>query len=311
MDSKLIFLHAITPLHAGTGQGFEGIDLPIARERATGLPLLPGSTVKGCLKDHQRQAKAPNVEKVFGPYKVDEGKENLYAGAISVSDGQMALFPVRSLAHSFLWLTCPFVLQRLRRACGEAGVKPPDEFKFLRDGKQTDSLGDQEIAVHDSAAVLLKDQLRSVVLEEFNLTVVAEAQPVVDKIATWFSAKLFPGQGDLFVKRFAVVNDANFFHLTRQATEVRAHVAIDHGTGTVVSGALWYQESLPAETVLVSFIQAAGERRAVDDPGAKLNAQEVLKDALPAAAADGRLPLIQFGGKSGTGLGWTRVVPVA
>ena len=35
MDAKLLFVHALSPLHAGTGQGVGVVDLPIAREKAT------------------------------------------------------------------------------------------------------------------------------------------------------------------------------------------------------------------------------------------------------------------------------------
>ncbi len=51
MQARLLFTHALSPLHAGTGQGVGVIDLPIAREKATGLPFLPGSSVKGTLRD--------------------------------------------------------------------------------------------------------------------------------------------------------------------------------------------------------------------------------------------------------------------
>ena len=49
-ESRLTFIHALSPLHAGTGQGVGVIDLPIAREKATNLPFLPGSTLKGCCR---------------------------------------------------------------------------------------------------------------------------------------------------------------------------------------------------------------------------------------------------------------------
>ena len=51
MKSRLVFVHAISPLHAGTGQGVGVIDLPVAREKATGLPYFPGSSLKGVLRD--------------------------------------------------------------------------------------------------------------------------------------------------------------------------------------------------------------------------------------------------------------------
>ena len=51
MAVKLMWVHALSALHAGTGQGVGTIDLPIARERATNLPVVPGSSIKGCLRD--------------------------------------------------------------------------------------------------------------------------------------------------------------------------------------------------------------------------------------------------------------------
>ena len=53
-EAMLMFVHALTSLHAGTGQGVGVIDLPIARERATDLPLVPGSSLKGCLREKYR-----------------------------------------------------------------------------------------------------------------------------------------------------------------------------------------------------------------------------------------------------------------
>ena len=50
----LSFVHALSPLHAGTGQGAGILDLPIAREKATGLPFLPGSSLKGTLEHAAR-----------------------------------------------------------------------------------------------------------------------------------------------------------------------------------------------------------------------------------------------------------------
>jgi hypothetical protein len=55
-----------------------------------------------------------------------------------------------------------------------------------------------------------------------------------------------------FNKRFAILDDKSFHHLARFGTEVNAHVKIDQSKGTVETGGLWYQESLPAETVLVA-----------------------------------------------------------
>lgn len=44
-------LQAVSPLHAGTGRSADIIDLPIARMRSTGIPFVPGSSLKGVLRD--------------------------------------------------------------------------------------------------------------------------------------------------------------------------------------------------------------------------------------------------------------------
>src|SRR5438309_535349 len=55
----LLFLHAQTGLHPGSGTALGTVDLPIQRERHTQWPVIPGSTLKGILRDACRdQAKA-------------------------------------------------------------------------------------------------------------------------------------------------------------------------------------------------------------------------------------------------------------
>ncbi|HCW51693.1 MAG TPA: hypothetical protein DGR79_06470, partial [Clostridiales bacterium] len=48
--SRVFWIHALTPLHVGAGQGVGFIDLPVMREKATGWPIVPGSTVKGVMR---------------------------------------------------------------------------------------------------------------------------------------------------------------------------------------------------------------------------------------------------------------------
>lgn len=39
MKTKPFLLHALSPLHVGTGHSADIIDLPIAKMKATGIPL--------------------------------------------------------------------------------------------------------------------------------------------------------------------------------------------------------------------------------------------------------------------------------
>jgi CRISPR-associated protein Cmr4 len=55
-----------------------------------------------------------------------------YASCLSVVDGKLLLFPVRSDQGPYLWLTCPLVLSRFNRDCKalqprmDAALAPPD-----------------------------------------------------------------------------------------------------------------------------------------------------------------------------------------
>lgn len=52
---RAFLLHALSPLHAGTGHSADVIDLPIARMKATGIPIAPSSSIEGKLRDARRR----------------------------------------------------------------------------------------------------------------------------------------------------------------------------------------------------------------------------------------------------------------
>lgn len=112
MQAKLYFVHALTPLHAGTGQGVGVIDLPIAREKATGIPYLPGSSVKGVLRDASKSSDSAATIAVFGP---ETENASAHAGALQVADARLLLLPVRSLRGTYAWVTSPLLLRRFQR----------------------------------------------------------------------------------------------------------------------------------------------------------------------------------------------------
>lgn len=113
METKLLFVHALSPLHAGTGQGVDVIDLPIAREKATGIPFLPGTTLKGVFRDG---CENDDIRKrVFGPDTSGDPSE--HAGSVTFTDARLLLMPIRSLRGVFAWATSPLLLRR-RPRCG-------------------------------------------------------------------------------------------------------------------------------------------------------------------------------------------------
>jgi CRISPR-associated protein Cmr4 len=288
MTASLVLLHAYTPLHSGAGQGVESIDLPITRERATGLPVVPGSSIKGCLRD---TIPLTDEEKaaVFGP---ETRNADAHAGALRVGDARLTLLPVRSLTATFVWAACPFVLKRLKRDADACGIETP-EVKPVAKLNARITAGTGTVKFLEE-----KQEVQKLVLEELDLKV-EESGGNAKEWADWFCTHLFRDEWKVEVeKRFAIVDDDSFTFLAEFGTEVNAHIRIDDKTGTVEDGALWYQEALPAETVLTSIMHADASKSAL-----KLSSAKVMDKA----KFDG---VMQIGGKANTGMGVVRLVVV-
>ena len=281
MHAKLFHLHALSALHCGTGQSADVVDLPIARARATKLPIVPGSSLRGVLR--QQVADDNDAAALFGPLSI-RSDEGAFAGALSIGDAQLLLLPVRCLSGIVSYVTCPFILRRYARDRRRAGMSPP----AVPNGPDKDTA-----RVTQDSVNCLTDKL---VLEDLDLT--ARRDPALSAWASPIAQVVHPGDTDAqqdVVERFAVVPDDVMSFLADTATEVRARIRIDPDTGTVSKGALWYEEHLPAETVLWGvFALSASNRR--DDT----RAGDDLARALP------RPDTLQLGGNAGVGSGMVR-----
>lgn len=289
MNARLLFVHALSPLHAGTGQGVGVIDLPIAREKATELPILPGSSLKGPLRDNCTD-EAQRI-KVFGP---DTQNASDHAGSVQFADGRLLLLPIRSVMGTFAWVTSPYILLRFRRDARDAGASDvPTELP--RPAAATSCVvADQGCGLYDMEAAQA-----AVVLEDLDL------KPVPDKGATawagWLGNRLFPdGDQDheawrtALHSRFCVVHDDVLQYLLGTATEITARVRLLDGTKTVTKGGLWYEEALPAESILAGLVVATPVRATPED------VFRLLEDLTGKT--------IQFGGKATVGRGLCRVL---
>ena len=278
MKSTTYHLHAISGLHVGTGQGIGVIDMPIARERASNLPLVPGSGIKGVLRDECRpeNKKDPDYLALFGPEAGDNASE--FAGALAVSDARLLCLPIRSWKGTFAWVTCPMILRRYQRdSSNDITIPEPQENQ----------------AVHTTGTVLKEGE--NIYLEDLDIT----SSPGADDWAKAIASRIFTTNEewqDQLKQRFLIVHDDIFDFLSETATEIRARIRIEEKTRTVQQGALWYEEYLPAETILWGVL-------AVDDSrnkDSKKTADDLL-NLLP--KADTR---IQIGGNATIGAGQVR-----
>jgi CRISPR-associated protein Cmr4 len=284
MGNALLVLHALTPVHTGTGQAVDVVDLPVAREKVTGWPVIPASSIKGVLRD-ACCSKDPRHGKAFGgpdPGDAPEGGSTRhFAGNLLFSDGRLLCFPVRSFAGVFAWTTCPSALERLARDCRAARLEDPPRLAGPKDLSS--------VLVTESTR--LRDSGDRVILEEFDLKV---ADPRVDELAKDIASRVFEDENwrESFVSRFAVLHDDLFTTLTETATEVVARVALMDETKTVRPGALWYEEAVPAESIFVCPLIDAGRNG----------------DDLVGWLADQTILPVQIGGNATVGRGLMRLV---
>ncbi|MFZ2406739.1 MAG: type III-B CRISPR module RAMP protein Cmr4, partial [Methylobacter sp.] len=128
MDPKLYHLHALSALHCGTGQSTGAVDLPIARARATNLPIVPGSSLRSVLREEfagENGGKNGGMEKtLFGPRTVNGG-DDAHAGALALGDAHLLLLPIRALAGIVAYATCPFILKRYKQDIDRSGSTAP------------------------------------------------------------------------------------------------------------------------------------------------------------------------------------------
>ncbi len=276
--AALLFLHAETPLHPGTGSALGAIDLPIARERHTGWPLIPGSSMKGVLRDRCLDKLANGNEKdtqlwaAFGP---DTENASLHAGALSITDMRLLAFPVRSLRGLFAWATCPAALDRLVRDARMAGQKDIerlakavlDKCKVTADRVAFVSAGDLLTTAQSTG------EDSNMVLEEFDYK--AGASPELKNLGE--ALDLLFGDGTRLATHLALVSDNVFTHYTRFATEVMARIGLDSKTKTVKKGALFYEEFLPASSILYSVVISGGTQASTDGSAPLAYLASVLK----------------------------------
>ncbi len=305
-SNALLTLIAETSLHAGAGSSIDSIDLPIMREGHTGYPCVFSSAVKGALRcktetegKHDFLSRDDMVKIIFGPKPKDDKSENPseHAGALNVGDARLLLFPMRSLTGQFKLVTSPYLLKRLKRDAERLGLTQTIAFDIPEFSK------DEKEANQSAFALNAQPQLY---LEEYRFT--AKSHGTLEKIVKSLNSLLGNEFEETLRQQLVIVSDDIFSHFATYATPVAAHIAIQSDTKTVKDGALWYEETLPPETVLYVALNA-NRSRWIDASRKELDltSKPVLECITKNLFNNTQPSYLQLGGNETVGMGWCRV----
>jgi len=227
-------LQILTPLHLGEGTQIGAVDLPIARERHTDWPFVPGSSLKGALRAHARRMghSAEDIRRVFG---ADPG-ETLFRGAMIVADAVLLAMPARTFTNTFALLASPLSLGRFaRQVAGAPEIPAP--------------LTAERVIVGN--ALNLKVPGKELAIIE-DLCFIQEASDWVDDWARFLREGWVGDEAPL--DHLAVVHDDVFAHAARAWLPVRTRNAIDAATGVVDKNKLFSVEYVAPETLFWTVV---------------------------------------------------------
>lgn len=275
--SSILGLTAETAIHAGASSANHVIDLPIMREHNTGWPVVYGSAVKGAMR-----AKAESImekSQVFTLFGPDTNNAADHAGSLLIGDARLLLLPVRSLTSQYRYVTCPDLLQRWQRDLERAGAS-------LTELKLPSITGQTALVAQTTKDLFLEEYVFQ--CQKHDLTqLVSALASLADRSQQEISDKL------------TLVSNDQFALLCQAAIPVNARISIDNEHKTVMLGALWYEESLPAETVLYCLVSAQKSRSEKKQSASEL--MEAFASELFAT------PYLQLGGNETVGMGWCKV----
>lgn len=271
----VVGMYCETPLHAGAGQALGAIDLPVQREKITNWPTIQASGLKGAFRSVFDPDANGLCTAIFGSDKSGDT-----AGAVSIGDARLLLFPVRSSIAPFVWVTCPAILRKLQR-----------------DGKIIGTQHDWQIPlVGEDCYLGLKEGGKAIIFEDL----VLESSGPIDAAILDVLKSLMPVDDAYATSQLAdylcLVSDSSFSMLVETGTEVQTRIQLDDQTKT--SKNLWYQELVPANTVFYTLVSMADQRITGERKQAE-NLMQSLKDTVKG--------FIQIGGDETLGRGWTRL----
>jgi len=261
----LIGMLAETSIHPGAESNTGVVDLPVAREAATGYPLIPGSSMKGTLRTTAKELLGnAETEQIFG--KIDN------AGQVAITDARLLLLPIRSLTGHYRWVTCPYLIQRLQRDLALAGISVNLDVETPADNQAFTATN----GVLHLEELMLQGKARPELIESLACLI----KPLI----------LHKFVAEELVHQLTIVSNDRMKYFASYCLPVRARNVLNKKTKT--SENLWYEESLPPDTLLYTLL---------------LHRPDIKGDLSKPLSIFTETPYLQVGGNETMGQGWCAI----
>lgn len=290
---KLVFYQNITPLHIGCGQDIGLVDNPIIREKTTQFPFIPGSSIRGVLRD-KLEVSPTDLKTLFGP-EATEGEDVEHAGCISIHDAKILFFPVRTDKNLFHWITCQYVIDRFNR----------DIHYFGSGGNLFPRTENLKLSNENFIGIPTYPH-EDICLEEFPFKklMIAADIPEVNRTDHLLNSWLTTNPFNIEANKVLLVSDDVFLNFVQNATIIMQHNRLTSAK-TVETGALFSVESVPPEAIFYGLIggtKARNEASGFDD------GNKALEKLFGFIKLDTNLySFLNIGGDESTGLGVTKL----
>lgn len=252
VEANAMIIRSITPVHAGNGRALGLIDMPIQKEKHTGIPKIEGSSLKGSLRELCRiqDDKELDVNIIFGP---ENGNES--AGLVGFTDAKLLFYPIISINTLFSYVTCPYLINRfledielckLEIKKQDSGKKCNNDIVQYNNSKKINISMAPKIS--EGKCVLLSrssENNKSIILAEYEFEIDKNDEySVIEDLITNHGINL---KSEMDV---VVISDTDFIEMINLTRDIITRNKIEYETGTVANSGPFTEEYLPSESIL-------------------------------------------------------------
>jgi CRISPR-associated protein Cmr4 len=267
-DFRVGYLYSLAPIHCG-GEGDLGNISEIAREVHTNFPYIPGSSLRGSLRNEVLEYQGKEItDRLFGKELIDGmGVHQIWFG-----DARLLWVPMRTMSVKgkdvFTWVSCPTLL----RDCALINRRNFVGFPDYAVGSQS---GDYRVADAKIKVELMTEaQIQSIAMDD-NWSISLGA----DTKSHWEDNRI-------------ILPDNDFQVLMEHSLWTQVRNRIDEKSGS--AGIFWTDVCIPRDTI---FYYPWGYSVAKNEPIISSD-HDVMKEILAG--------LIQVGGQANVGRGWVQ-----